>query len=123
MSTPSNHQGVITINLDMKVVPVGGGNSRLMQRGQQFFHFGTVTTQVGCAPCGSAIMVPFWIVICDNVTYHVDSRYASENVPTGPIPSMIDRVNNLGDGFESSPTSDEVSISEQARNAAFKLKM
>jgi hypothetical protein len=123
MSAPSNHQGVVTINLDMKVVPTNGGPSRLFERGQQFYHFGTNTIKVGCTPCGSALMVPFWIVICDELTYNLDSRYSSENVPTGPIPSIIDRVNNLGDGFTSSPTSDQVSISEQSRNANFKLIM
>lgn len=123
METPE-HKGTITINMDMKVVPLSGKASRLFKRGEQYYYYGTITVKVGCTPCGSAINVPFWIVICDYETYHVDSRYASANVPTGPIPSIIDRVNDLGgEAFSLPEDSAAMAQSEEARRKSFKLKL
>ena len=123
MSNLPAHSGVITINLDIKAYPLKGSESRIFEQGTQYYHYGTITKSLGCGPCGSMVDVPFFIVICDMSTYHVDSRYSSENVPTGPIPSMQGRIQNMGDGFDSSPTSDVVSEEEQARAKNFKLKM
>jgi hypothetical protein len=122
-SPNDQHKGVITINMDMRVQQEGSAEKRLFERGQQYYHFGTITKKTGCTPCGTDTYTPFWIVICAYATYHVDSRYASENVPTGPIPSMIDRVNNLGDGFTSTPDSATTGAEEIARAEAFKLKI
>jgi hypothetical protein len=120
----SKPEGVVTINMNIKAYPQGDGRSRLFERGQQYYHFGSVTTKVGCTPCGTAIHVPFWVVVCDGSTYHIDGRYSSVDVMTGPIPSLIDRVNNLGDGYDNlSGDSPDIAEEEERRRKEFKLRM
>ena len=118
--------GNITMDRNYRAKSTDGSPQRIFRQGETHAYNGTMTTFTGCGCNGTRRQVVFYKVTVDGHMYHVSGEFASANVQgvNGSIPSIDDRLENMGDGGESlQKSSEEFTKQQNAALNGWKLTM